>query len=105
MKRTYLLAAAALVAALSTASLLAGLRHALGRRERRPAAATGASERERVRAALAGMLAPPIDFNNWPEHLRPTADMPDRDTVFRSMPRLDPPLSQTIRDELDESRY
>jgi len=105
MRRSYLLAAA-IVAALSTASLLAGIRHALGKRETvEPDLTPRESERRRIGEALGDMLAPPIDFNNWPEHLRPTPDMPDRDTLRRSMPKLDPPLSQTIREERDESRY
>jgi hypothetical protein len=106
MRRSYLLAAAVIVAALSTASLLAGIRHALGKRETaEPELTPLEAERRRIREAMGDLLAPPIDFNNWPERLRPTPDMPDRDTLRKSMPKLDPPLSQTIREERDESRY
>ena len=95
-----------MVAVLSTASLLAWIRRALGKRETvEPELPPREAERRRIREALGDMLAPPINFNNWPEHLRPTLDMPDRDTLRASMPKLDPPLSQTIREERDESRY
>jgi hypothetical protein len=106
MRRSYLLLAVVVVVALSTASLLAGIRHALGKREhRKPELTPRELERKRVRDAMGDLLAPPIDFNDWPEHLRPYPGMPDRDTLRRSLPRLDPPLSQTIREERDESRY
>ena len=106
MRRRYALAALVVVAALSTASLLAGIRHALGRREHaEPELTPRELERQRIREAMGDLLAAPIDFNNWPEHLRPTPDMPDRDALRDSMPKLDPPLSQTIREERDESRY
>lgn len=106
MRRSYLLAAAVIVAALSTASLLAGIRHALGKRETaEPELTPRELERRRIREAMGDLLAPPLDLSKWPEHLRPKPGMPDRDTLRRSMPRLDPPLSQTIREERDESRY
>ena len=105
MKNRALTVVALIVAVLSTASLLAGLRHALRRERREPELDPREAERRRVREALGDMLAPPIDYNMLPEHLRPTPDTPDRDTLRRSLPRLDPPLSQTIRDERDESRY
>ena len=73
MRRSYLLAAAVIVAALSTASLLAGLRHALERRERHAGQPT--PERERVRRALRGMLTT-IDPSLYPENLRPEAGLP-----------------------------
>jgi hypothetical protein len=102
MRRSYLLAAAVLVAALSTASLLAGIRHALGKRESvKPQLTPREEERRRIREALGDMLAPPIDFNNWPEHLRPTADMPDRDTLRRSLPRSKRPAWHDIREDRD----
>jgi hypothetical protein len=86
--------------------LLAGIRRALGRREAaKPELTPREAERRRIREVLGDLLAPPIDFNKWPAHLRPMPDMPDRDTVRKSMPRLDPPLSQTSREERDEGRY
>lgn len=106
MRRSYLVVAAALVAVLSSASLLAGIRHALGKRElSEPELSPRELERRRMREALGDLLAPPLDLSKWPERLRPKPGMPDRDTLRRSMPRLEPPLSQTIREERDESRY
>lgn len=102
MRRGYLLVAAVLGVALSTASLLAGLRQALGRRApHQPPLSPREAERRRIREALGDMLAPPIDFNNWPEHLRPTADMPDRDTLRRSLPRSKRPAWHDIREDRD----
>ena len=106
MRRSYLVVAAAVAVLLSSASLLAGIRHALGKREQmEPGLAPREQERRRMREAMGDLLAPPIDFDNWPERLRPTVDMLDRDTLRASMPRLDPPLSQTISEERDDSRY
>ena len=102
MRRSYLLVAnAVIVGALSTASLLAGLRHALERRERRSTGGAGTSERERARTALAGMLTT-IDPERYPAHLRPQAGLPaDRRAYLASLPRLDPPISQRVREDRD----
>lgn len=97
-----LLAVAALA---SMASLLAGLRHALRGREKPEHDIDPKDERARIRAAMGDMLAPSIDFSLYPERLRPRPGMPDRDTLRQSMPILDPPLSQTVREERDESPY
>jgi hypothetical protein len=79
MRRRSVLATAGIVVALSTASLLTGLRHALSRRGgTKPELTPREAERRRVREALKDMLAPPIDFNNWPEHLRPHDDAAER---------------------------
>lgn len=100
MRRSYIVVAAALL--LSSASLLAGIRHALGKREHRePELTPRELERKRIREAMGDLLAPPIDFNDWPEHLRPRADMPDRDTLRRSLPRSDRPAWQDIREDRD----
>ena len=48
-----------------------------------------------VRRAL-GDLAVEIDISHLPPNLRPSEDLPDTDTLRKSMPRLDPPLSATI---------
>jgi len=90
-----------LVGLASTASLLAGLRHAL-RREKRvePQLTALEAERRRIREALGDMLAPPIDFSEWPEHLRPSAGVPtDWRAYMRSLPELHPPLSQTVMED------
>ena len=98
------LAAGVLALLLATASLLAGLRHAL-RRERRHAPETPESRREeerrRLRAAMGDMLAPPIDFGRWPENLRPRPDLPDRDKLRRSLPKSTRPAWMDIREDRD----
>ncbi len=91
------LACAAIVAALS-ASMLSNLRHAFGRRSR------AESERERVRHALAPMLME-IDPKVWGEWLEPLPEDFDFEAFRKSMPVLDPPLSQTIIDERESSPY
>lgn len=102
MRRIYLTVATALVAVLSSASLLAGIRHALGKREQvEPELSPRELERRRMREAMGDLLAPPIDFNDWPEHLRPKPGMPDRDTLRRSLPRSDRPAWQDIREDRD----
>ncbi len=104
MKRTsplvLIVASAALL--LSTASLIAGLRHAL-RRERAPEPAVDEreAERQRIREALGDLLAPPIDFTDWPEHLRPRPDLPDADTLRRSLPYNERSAWHDIREERD----
>jgi hypothetical protein len=100
MRRSYVLVVTAvIVGLLSAASLLAGLRHALERRERH--AGEPSPERERVRRALRGMLTT-INPSLYPENLRPEAGLPvDRWAYLESLPRLDPPLSQTVREDRD----
>jgi hypothetical protein len=103
MRRSYVLAAVAIsLALLFTASLLAGLRHALGRRAHPESELTPRElERKRIREAMGDLLAPPIDFNNWPEHLRPYPGMPDRDTLRRSITPIDRPAWVDIREDRD----
>ncbi len=62
MRRSYLLVVTAvIVGALSTVSLLAGIRRALGKRETvEPELPPREAERRRIREALGDMLAPPI---------------------------------------------
>ena len=77
--------------ALSTASLLAGLRHALGRREQ-PASAQDAQDSDRAKIQkVLGDVVRPLDLSVWPEHLRPRPGMPDRDTLRRSLSRSSRP--------------
>ncbi len=93
------------MALLASASLLAGIRHALGKREQmEPELTPRERERQRMSEAMGDLLAPPLDLSKWPEHLQPKPGMPDRDALRRSMPVLDPPLSQTIIDEREEGR-
>ncbi len=100
-KRTLLVALVGVGMLLSTASLLAGLRHALGRREHaEPDLDPREAERRRIREALGDVVAP-LDLSQWPEHLRGGADLPDRDTLRRSMPRTDRPAWHILREERD----
>lgn len=106
MKRRYALIAFTAVAALaSTASLIAGLRHALRREHAaEPPLDDREAERQRIREIMGDLLAPPVNYDNWPEHLRPHPDLPDRDALRARMPVLDPPLSETVIEERNESR-
>jgi hypothetical protein len=72
-----------LVLALSTMSILAGLRHVLGGRSREPA------REEAIRAG------------DWPEQLRPVDVVRDRSEIRRSLPVLDPPAYHAVRDDRD----
>ncbi len=101
MKHRSLTLVIIVLGALSTASLLAGLRHALRRERRVPDLDPREAERRRIREALGDLLAPPIDYSMWPEHLRPTPDMPDRDTLRRSLPRSARPAWMDIREDRD----
>jgi hypothetical protein len=99
MKKALLVAALAIV---STASILTGLRHAFGRRDRRDEPADPCeAERARIREALGDLLAPPLDLSKWPEHLRPGPDTPDRDTLRNSLPKSDRPIWMDLREERD----
>lgn len=50
---------------------------------------------QHIRWAL-GDLAVAVDASHLPPHLRPSEDLPDTDTLRRSMPELLPALSATI---------
>lgn len=110
MKTKPVLALAVIAALLCTASILAGLRHRLARHDKpapapEPHAEPDATdaERARVRAALADILAPPIDFNKLPPHLRPRPGMPTRDELRESLPRNPRPAWQDLREMRDSS--
>lgn len=93
------IAAAVFVLAVS-ASMLSNLRHALGARRHREQRPTD-SEDGRIRRALAPMLME-IDHAAWEREFgRLPADF-DYETFRKSLPVLDPPLSQTIVDQRDE---
>jgi hypothetical protein len=66
-------------------------------RERKSAA----SEVARLRVALEEMLVE-VDFSELPQSIRPKAKRVDREALFRSLPRLKPPLSATIIEERSE---
>lgn len=59
------------------------------------------SEIVRLRESLKGYLVK-LDFTQLPATLRPKAKRVDREALFRSLPRLDPPLSATIIEERRE---
>jgi hypothetical protein len=86
---------------LLTASLLAGLRQALGRREKSEAEVMP-DEREysRIRKVMGGALGS-IDPDDFPEHLRPTPGLPGRDALRRSLTPIDRPAWQDIREDRD----
>jgi hypothetical protein len=103
MKRRYLVIGLLTAAALaSTASLLAGLRQAL---RREPAARSPLDEREaelrHIREVMGDLLAPPIDFNDWPAHLRPRPDLPDADTLRARIKPIERQAWQDIREDRD----
>ena len=103
MERRYALIAVAATAALaSTASLIAGLRHAL-RREHEPHTPLDEREQElkHIRDVMGDLLAPPVNYDNWPEHLRPTPDLPDADTLRRSLPYNERPIWHDLREQRD----
>ena len=90
--------ATALLLALG-ASMLSGLRHVLRREKRR----TAAPERERVHRALAP-IAMKLDADLWGSSFGQLPAGFDRDAFRRSLPALEPPLSQTIIEDRDEGR-
>jgi hypothetical protein len=96
MKRVVLVAA---IATLSTASILAGLRHALGR-DKRPPEDEREAERRRIREHL-GDIVKPLDLSDWPDRLRGREDLPDRDTLRSRVRPIDRPAWVDIREERD----
>lgn len=87
----------------SAGSIVSGLRHALGLGRRHPRD-DAADRREGVRRALAPMTAR-LDPAVWGDWLTPLPDDFDLAAFRASMPVLDPPLSQTIIEERESSRY
>jgi hypothetical protein len=59
------------------------------------------TEVEKLRESLKDHLIQ-MDITRLPPALRPKAGRPDRDALFRLLPRLDPPLSTTIIEERRE---
>jgi hypothetical protein len=84
---------AAVACLLSTLSILAGLRHALGRHER-----AAKTEIERARETLGEDLAV-IDLNDYPEHMRPRRGLPDAQALRRRMKRAERPAWIDLREE------
>lgn len=90
------LIAASAALLLSTASLIAGLRHAL-RREHPPDTRT---DIERIREEL-GPRVGRIDPNDFPEYLRRDDDPRDTDALRDSITPIDRPAWQDIREDRD----
>jgi hypothetical protein len=89
------------VLAVAAGSIVANIRNALGRR-RHPPRDEAAERRERLRRALAPITVK-LDPEIWGDWLKPLPDDFDLDAFRRSMPILDPPLSQTIIEERESS--
>ena len=84
-------------------SIVSGLRHALGLGRWHPRD-DAADRRERIRLALAP-ISVKLDPAVWGDWLTPLPDDFDLAAFRASMPVLDPPLSQTIIEERESSRY
>ena len=66
------------------------------------AATSSTSRQEELRRVKAAVGAMEIDVEAWIDRLGLSRDVPSREEVFASFPRLDPPLSQTIiEDRID----
>jgi hypothetical protein len=100
MSKKNLLALVGVVGLLATASLLAGLRHALRRDRPEAELDPREAERKRIREAL-GDVVRPMDLNDWPERMRPRPGLPDRDTLRAMVPKTDRPAWQILREDRD----
>jgi hypothetical protein len=93
------------VALASCASIIASLRHALGRREKRaPEHDALEAERAKIQAALGDRVAP-LDLSMWPERLRGRPELPDRDTLRNSITPIDRPAWVDVREDRDARGY
>ena len=98
MKKALLVATLAIA---STASILAGLRHAFGHRDKREEPDDPReAERARISEAL-GDVVKPLALSEWPERLRGRSDLPDRDTLRNSLPPSEHPIWLDLREERD----
>lgn len=59
-------------------------------------------EVERIRRLLGPMVAQESDFSRFPEHLRPTPDLPNTETLTDALGKDIPPLSAAIIQEREE---
>ena len=102
MKTKPVLALVAVAALLSTASILAGLRHRLARHDNpapKPEPDPREAERLRIEKAL-GHLVVKFDPNLYAQFLK-NPNLPDRDTLRRSQPRSNRPAWWDLREERD----
>lgn len=76
--------------------IVAALRDALSRAEEAEGVEGAPLERVQHIRRILGDLAIELDVRGLPPHLRPRDDLPDTDTLRRSMPDLIPPVSATI---------
>jgi len=90
-----------IAAVASTASILATIRHALRRDRGVSPEELREAERRRIREGMGDLLAEPLDLSEWPPHLRPSPDLPDRDTLRNQMRRFDRPAWMDLREERD----
>ncbi len=90
-----------IVGVVASSSFLTTLRHAIGRK---PELSPREAERARLRAAL-GDLVVDFDPQTFAPWLPPLPQDFDREAFLRSLPVLDPPLSQRIIDARNEERY
>jgi hypothetical protein len=81
---------------------VAALRDGLARQEAERSAERSLSEQVRRLRSVLGDLVVDIDVNQFPAAVRPNAQMPDRDDLFNSLPRLNPPLSATVIEERED---
>ena len=90
--------------ATNAGGILSSLRRVL--RDRRVVASSPGAEdeRERIRRALAPITMK-FDEEKWRATFGCLPDDFDREAFFHSLPKLDPPLSQSIIDERREARY
>jgi len=106
MRRTLsilVVVAGAAALAVAAGSIVSNIRNALGRR-RHPPRDEAAERRERVRRALAPITVK-LDRELWQRAFGKLPDNFDREAFLRSLPVLDPPLSQTIIEQREEERY
>lgn len=54
-----------------------------------------------IRMAL-GDLAVELDVSQFPPHLRPGEELPDREEFMQSLPQLSPPMSRTIIEDRED---
>lgn len=62
----------------------------------------GDGHEEELRRAKAALGTPEIDVSHWRKRLGLAAVTPNGDSLFESLPKLEPPLSRTIIEDRDD---